>query len=165
VFKRKFKIFAILTMFLVFPAQIFAADAFLDECLKLAQQRDSKISVAAEQIDLAQLRVTNSIRSFFPQLILQREFSKGKTALGNNSLTKYEYNSEQFGIRAVQPIYEGGATRSTLKFNNLMMDAAKLNYTKAKEELYVNVKLAYYEYLTLKMEYLALSKAFEKVET
>jgi outer membrane protein TolC len=50
-------------------------------------------------------------------------------------------------------------------YNELMMDAAKLNYTKAKEDLYAKVKLAYFEYLTLKVEYLALSKAFDKIET
>jgi hypothetical protein len=35
-------------------------------------------TVAAEQIELAQIRVTNAIRSFFPQITLQRESSKGK---------------------------------------------------------------------------------------
>lgn len=141
------------------------ADQFLDACLKIATARDLKINVAQEQIELAQARVTSSIRSFFPQLMLQRRFSKGKTKLGIYSGDREEeYNSEELGIRAVQPIYEGGGSTGGYKYNKLMMDASKYNYTKAKEELYTKVKLAYYEYLTLKVEYLALSKAFEKVE-
>lgn len=141
------------------------ADQFLDACLKIATARDLKINVAQEQIELSQARVTSSIRSFFPQLMLQRRFSKGKTKLA--VMTGYqeeEYNSEELGIRVVQPIYEGGGSTGGYKYNKLMMDASKYNYTKAKEELYTKVKLAYYEYLTLKVEYLALSKAFEKVE-
>jgi len=157
--------FTLVCVFFVSTA-CFAMDEFLDECLKLAQARDMKITVAAEQIELAQIRVTNALRSFFPQITLQRQSSKGKTALADDlGFSKEEYNSEQIGVRAVQGIYEGGGTKATLTYNQLMMDASKLNYTKAKEELYAKVKLAYYEYLTLKVEYLALSKAFEKVET
>lgn len=141
------------------------ADEFLDACLKIATARDLKINVAQEQIELAQTRVTSSIRSFFPQLMLQRRFSKGKTKLAVISgYQEEEYNSEELGVRVVQPIYEGGGSTGGYKYNKLMMDASKYNYTKAKEELYTKVKLAYYEYLTLKVEYLALSKAFEKVE-
>lgn len=141
------------------------ADEFLDACLKIATARDLKINVAQEQIELAQTRVTSSIRAFFPQLMLQRRFSKGKTKFGTTAGGgEEEYNSEELGVRAVQPIYEGGGSTGGYKYNRLMMDASKYNYTKAKEELYTKVKLAYYEYLTLKVEYLALSKAFEKVE-
>lgn len=149
----------------LFSNPCFCMDAFLDECLKLAQARDQKIAVAAEQVELAQLRVTNSIRSFFPQLYLQSEQSKGKTKLSSLLKTETEeYKSESIGAKASLPIYVGGGNKANLKYNQMMKDAAKYNYTKAKEELYANVKLAYYEYLTLKMEYVALSKAFEQVE-
>ncbi len=160
-------IFCISIAVLFCTGNCFCADQFLEECLKLAAARDQKVAVAAEQVDLAQVRVTNSIRSFFPQITLQMQNSKGKTALfeGESALDKEEYTSENYGVRATQPIYEGGGSRANYKYNKLMMDAAKFNYTKTREELYAKVKLAYYEYLTLKGEYLALSKAFEEVET
>ena len=153
----------------LFAQPCFCMDEFLEECLKLAQARDQKIAVAAEQVDLAQLRITNSIRSYFPQLYLQTEQSKGKTALysGNvdsSIVRETEYKSESYGARATMPLYTGGGNKANYKYNKMMKDAAKYNYTKAKEDLYANVKLAYYEYLTLKMEYVALSKAFEDVE-
>ncbi len=160
---KKITILAIICFFCAQPC--FCVDEFLEECLKLAQARDQKIAVAAEQVDLAQLRVTNSIRSFFPQLYLQTEQSKGKTALySKDALNTQEYKSESFGARASLPIYVGGGNKANYKYNKMMKDAAKYNYTKAREDLYANVKLAYYEYLTLKMEYVALSKAFEQVE-
>ena len=153
----------------LFAQPCFCMDEFLEECLKLAQARDQKIAVAAEQVDLAQLRITNSIRSYFPQLYLQTEQSKGKTALYSGNVDssigrETEYKSESYGARATMPLYTGGGNKANYKYNKMMKDAAKYNYTKAKEDLYANVKLAYYEYLTLKMEYVALSKAFEDVE-
>ena len=160
------RFFCISIVFLFSVGNCFCTDQFLEECLKLAAARDQKVAVAAEQVDLAQVRVTSSIRSFFPQITLQMQNSKGKTALfeGESSLDKEEYTSENYGVKATQPIYEGGGTKANYKYNKLMMDAAKFNYTKTREELYAKVKLAYYEYLTLKGEYLALSKAFEEVE-
>ena len=155
-------IFLIIISFL-FSHPCFCMDAFLEECLKLAQARDQKIAVAAEQVDLAQLRVVSSIRSYFPQLYLQAEQSKGRTML-YGEMGSDEYKAESYGARASMPIYTGGGNKANYKYNKMMKDAARYNYTKAKEDLYANVKLAYYEYLTLKMEYVALSKAFEQVE-
>ena len=101
----------------LFAQPCFCMDEFLEECLKLAQARDQKIAVAAEQVDLAQLRVTNSIRSYFPQLYLQTEQSKGRTALysGNvdNSIgSETEYKSESFGARATMSLYTGGGNKA-----------------------------------------------------
>ncbi len=159
------KILVLTIVGFLFAQPCFCMDEFLEECLKLAQARDQKIAVAAEQVDLAQLRVVGSIRSYFPQLYLQAEQSKGKTALySKEDLNTQEYKSESIGAKASMPIYTGGSNKANYKYNKMMKDAAKYNYTKAKEDLYANVKLAYYEYLTLKMEYVALSKAFEQVE-
>lgn len=149
------------SIFFIHPC--FCADEFLEECLKLAQARSQKIAVAQEQVDLSQLRVIQSVRSFFPQLFLQSEQSKGRTKLYEERDID-EYKSESLGAKASIPIYAGGGNVATLKYNRMMKDAANYNYTKTKEELFANVKLAYYEYLTLKMEYIALRKAFEKVE-
>ena len=138
------KILVLTIMGFLFAQPCFCMDEFLEECLKLAQARDQKIAVAAEQVDLAQLRVVGSIRSHFPQLSLQAEQSKGKTALySKEGLTSDEYKAESIGAKASMPIYTGGSNKANYKYNKLMKDAAKYNYTKAKEDLYANVKLAY----------------------
>ena len=103
---------AVTTCFFVSLSSSVYADEFLDACLKIATARDLKITVAQEQIELAQSRVTSSIRSFFPQIMLQRRFSKGKTKLGEEAgYRDEEYNSEELGVRAIQAIYEGGGSR------------------------------------------------------
>ena len=157
--------YLIFLVFLIvsFAHPCFCVDVFLEECIKLALAREQKIAVAQEQIELAQLRVNQSVRSFFPQLYLQSEQSKGRTKLYDERAID-EYKSESLGAKASIPIYTGGGNVANLKYNRMMKDAANYNCTKTKEELFANVKLAYYEYLTLKMEYIALKKAFEKVE-
>lgn len=45
----------------------------------------------------------------------------------------------------------------------MVITASKYNYTKTREELFSKIKLAYYEYLTLKRESQTLGKAHEIV--
>ena len=45
-----------------------------------------------------------------------------------------------------------------------MVTASKYNYTKSREELFAAVKLAYYELISSKMQYKALSTAFDEIE-
>jgi outer membrane protein TolC len=143
-----------------------ANDDFLNQCMKIAEFRDRRVLVAAEQIKLAEMRVVRAGRSFFPQILLQHRSSKGSTKInrGGSSYDDEEYNAEDYGVRAVQTIYEGYRTKGTYKYESMMVDAARFNYTKTREELFTKIKLAYYEYLTLKQEYKALSKAFDIVD-
>ena len=113
----KYLIFLVFfSLFFVQPC--FCTDEFLEECLKLAQARSQKVAVAAEQVGLAELRVTQSIRSFFPQLYLQSEHSKGKTKL-YTTLEANEYKSESLGAKASLPIYTGGKNVANLKYNKI----------------------------------------------
>ena len=141
-------------------------DDFLDQCMKIAESRNTKLVVAYEQIQLAEIRSVSAARAFFPQVMLQHSSSKGTTALYRQSAADgMEYTSEEYGIKASQTIYEGYRTKGMYKYETMMVDAARFNYTKTREELFSSIKLAYYEYLTLNQEYKALSKAFDIVES
>ncbi len=152
----------------LFAANSGSNDPFLSQCMKIAESRDRKLLVAYEQIQLAEVRSVRAARAFFPQVMVQYRNSKGKTALSDNDsgivTADEEYNSEDYGIKAMQTIYEGYKTKGTYKYERMMVDAARYNYTKTREELFTNIKLAYYEYLTLNQEYKALGKAFDIVE-
>lgn len=140
-------------------------DDFLDQCMKIAESRNTKLVVAYEQIQLSEIRAVAAARAFFPQLMLQHVSSKGTTAVYKGSGAEgEEYTAEEYGVRAVQTIYEGYRTKGMYKYESMMVDAARFNYTKTREELFASIKLAYYEYLTLNQEYKALSKAFDIVE-
>lgn len=156
---------------LIFTSPYFplcAADQFLDACLQIAEARDKKLAVAQGQLELAKTRVLRTGRAFFPSVMVQRRSSRGKTfdftsTISTGTTISEEYQGEDFGIRASQPIYEGGRQSASYRYENLMVDASRYNYTKTREELFAKVKLAYYEYLSLRMEYTALKKAFTEI--
>ncbi|MGA2091436.1 MAG: TolC family protein [Endomicrobiales bacterium] len=134
-----------------------ANDQFLDTCLGIAAARDKRLAVAGEQINLCKVRCLKSARGFFPQIAAERTMETGDTITD-------QYQSEEFGLRASQTVYEGGRTSYTFRYDKLTLEASRYNYTKVREELNYKIKLAYYEMLSLKMEYLALKKAFDDIE-
>lgn len=135
----------VILLFLYLSPSVFALDRFLEECLRLGENRDRKLSLAKEQLGIANLRIFRSGRAFFPGVTFQRKTSRGKT------LTN-EYQSEELGVRGSQPVYEGGRLRASYRYDSLFMETAKLNYIKVKEELYYRVKSAYYELLAARSE-------------
>ncbi len=164
---KNFRPFSTLILCLSIVSSLFASnDNFLDTCLKIAQSRDKKLAVAEEQVNLSKLRVMRSGRAFFPALSLENQYTKGKTMYSDTTIgaSPQDYESESQGLQLSLPLYEGGRIKSTYKYDSLLAESSKFNYTKAREELFYNIKLAYYEYQSLKMEYAALAKAFEKID-
>jgi outer membrane protein TolC len=171
-FKRFFHCFFIYILFLFCAIPVFAnpsSDEYLETCLRVAQQKNTNLVVARRQVELSESRVKRSLRNFFPGVTGERKWSRGK-ALGAGTtvqvgadVTYDEYQAEQLGLRVTQPIYVGGQLTATYRYDKLMQEASKYNYAMLREELFYNVKLSYYEYLSLKMEYGALRKAFSQV--
>ncbi|MBN1823059.1 MAG: TolC family protein [Endomicrobiales bacterium] len=159
-----FRIALLACVLITCPAKVFSSsDQFLDTCLQIAQARDKKLAVADEQLGLAQRRVFRAGRMFFPYIMAQRRFTRGKTVF-KSAQNEQVYESEEIGLRASQPVFMGGRLTSTYRYEKLMEEAARYNYTKIKEDLFYNIKLSYYEYLSLKMEFFALSRAFSDIE-
>ncbi|MCL2389769.1 MAG: TolC family protein [Elusimicrobia bacterium] len=151
-----------------YTAAAYATSDFLEESFRIAFARNQQIRVAEDQINLSRIRVTNAMRQFFPQVVLQTQQSQGRTAITTDINTGHfvreEYRAESLGIRAIQPVFDGFRTSGMLQHERLMLEAARINLTRQREELRTSIKLAYYEYLTLKVEYRALGQAFLEVE-
>ena len=161
---RNRAIFSLLCCLITVPNLFASPDTFLDTCLKIAQSRDKKLAVAEQQVALSKTRVARSARAFFPIVMLQRKFTRGKTVFTTPGVNDQSYQSEELGLRATQPIYEGGRIQATYKYDVLLSESSKFNYTKIREDLFYNIKLAYYEYQALRMEFEALQKAFAEIE-
>jgi len=161
--KLKIHIVGFLTIFLCFfyvAICVAQEDQFLETCLNVAEARDKKLVVSREQIALSKTRVTRSFRNFFPYLLLQRTYSKGKTLAyyGGNA-----YESEQLGAKLTQPIYAGGSILATYRYDKFLSEAAKLNYTKNREDLFYKIKTAYFELLATREESQRLVDASEQI--
>jgi len=163
---KKTRAFFTLFFCLFQVSRLFASyDSFLDTCLKIAQSRDKKLAVADEQINLSKTRVVRSGRSFFPLVTLEDKYTRGKTFVGGTDTSATQaYESESQGLQASLPIYQGGRLKSAYNYDLLLEESSKYNYTKIREDLFYNIKLAYYEYQTLKMEFTALQKAFAEID-
>lgn len=135
----------VLIIFLLF-SQLYSRDEFLYTSLNIASARNKKLSAKKEEIELAKRQLWAATRTFFPALLAQRRYSKGKT------LSYDEYQGEDLALRIYQPLYDGGRIRASHKYYSLVLEDSKLNYTKLREELIFNVKVAYYEYLSSLME-------------
>lgn len=143
---------------------LYAEDQFLDACLKIAEARDRRLIVARDQLGLAKTRVARAARSFFPGLAVDRKESRGKAGAVMDGGVYADYQSEELVLRASQPIYEGGRQMASYRYECLTENAARYSYTKTREEVFYRIKLAYYELLSLKMEYFALKKAFNDID-
>jgi outer membrane protein TolC len=156
--KPKLLCLLLLSAFLLpYFSPLFGNDQFLDSCLKITEARDKRLVVAREQLKLTKIRIARTARAFFPGIAIERQVSRGKTIVD-------EYQSEEVGVRASQPIYEGGRQTASYRYECLMDQAARYNYTKTREEVFARIKLAYYELLSLKMEYVTLKKAYNDID-
>jgi len=144
--------------FFVFSA--YGADEFLSTSLKIAEARSKKLAVASEQIKLSSTRLFSSGRQFFPAVSFESNIQKGMVIYPNTG----DYQSEQLALRGEEPLYQGGKLRATYRYDSLLLTAARYNYTKTREELFAAIKLAYYELLSSKMQFKALSDAFNDIE-
>ncbi|MDR2066740.1 MAG: TolC family protein [Endomicrobium sp.] len=161
-YKKCIFVFTVLFLICLSYKSVYCEDAFLVKCMKIAESRDPKLMAAHEQVQLSRSRTIRAARSLFPQVMIQHTNSKGKTAMASD-ISGYEYIGESYGVKAAQALYEGYRTRGSYEYESMMVTASKYNYTKTREELFSKIKLAYYEYLTLKREAQTLGKAHEIV--
>ena len=148
--------FAVSALLLLNTDGFCITDNFLKACLDFAQAHDKRLAIAKEQLSLSNLRVNRSGRSFFPGIYLQKRSSRGTTITD-------EYESEELGIRASQPIYDGGRLVSSYKYDKFFLESAKLNVTKTREDLFYRVKTTYYEMLNARAELQRIKNTFNEI--
>ena len=150
--------------FCLFQAtSLLASDTFLDTCLRIAEARDQKLAVAAEQVSLADTRVLRSGRAFFPMVEASSKHDRGRTVF-LDSTGNQDYESDQFGVRGSLSLYEGGRLSASHSYDSLLRESSKFNYTKIREDLFFSIKTTYYEYQALRVETTALKKAFAEID-
>ncbi|MFQ3676160.1 MAG: TolC family protein, partial [Endomicrobiia bacterium] len=139
------KIFVSVSGLFLLCSILYSRDEFLFTALNISSSRNKKLLAKKEEIELSKRQLWAATRTFFPSLLAQRRYSRGKT------LTD-EYQGEDLALRMYQPIYDGGRIRASHNYYSMVLEDSKLNYTKLKEELIYSVKVSYYEYLSSLME-------------
>ncbi len=115
----------------------------VEDCINIAISNYIPIQVAQEQEKLAQLRVREARRSFYPSFLGEWKEMDGKTVTE-------PYRGRSYGIQAQQPVFTGGRLMSTLRKEQLGELIARGNLERLKQDLIFKVSKAYYELVVAK---------------
>lgn len=115
----------------------------LEDCLTLALAAHLPLQVAKEQKLLANLRIREARRGFYPALMGEWNETDGRTVTEN-------YRGRSYGLQGEQMLFTGGKLTATLRKEQLGGLIAQGNYERVKNELVLKVTKAYYELIMAK---------------
>ncbi|MFH1094052.1 MAG: TolC family protein [Candidatus Omnitrophota bacterium] len=115
----------------------------IEDCMNLALSAHLPLQVAKEQRDLADLRVREARRGFYPALMGEWNETDGRTVTE-------DYRGRSYGLQGEQLLFSGGKLTATLRKEQLGQLIANGNYERVKNELILKVTKAYYELIMAK---------------
>lgn len=152
-------------LFLFLISLSFSLDKFLDTCINIALSRDKVLVAKRQEIEVAEKYANINLRNFFPQVVFQQKYAKGK-ATPTQKYGEYldEYNAEDFGLRFLQIIYDGGRVKSSYIYHQLNLEQVRIDFAQSKEKLIFKIKDSYYNYLAATLEIIELEKLLSVIE-
>jgi outer membrane protein len=124
----------------------------LDEAVALALRDNREILLKAEDLKQAKARISEAQAGLFPSLSVSGGWSDTRGL--------YSKDLSQTGgqVNAMQMLYQGGRVINTIKYNEYGMKIAQTLLDKAKLEVILSLKRAFYT-LLLAVDYADLNKA------
>ncbi|MBU1087655.1 MAG: TolC family protein [Candidatus Omnitrophica bacterium] len=114
------------------------------DCINIAMAAHLPVQIAKEQEKLAQLRVREARRAFYPSFLGEWNESDG------NTVTE-PYRGRSYGVQAEQQLFTGGKLMATLRKEQLGLTISKGNTDRVKQDLMFEVSKAYYEMVLSKI--------------
>lgn len=111
---------------------------------ELALENNQPTKVAREEIELAQLKVTEAQRGLFPNLKVSAYNTKG-------DVFKVDYEEREAKIQVDQPIYYGGRLKDTSRQAKVNLEITEKNYDRLKLDVMHKTETAYYNLVAAKM--------------
>ena len=108
------------------------------ECVTIAMQNHEPLRVAREQVELAEVKLSEARRHFFPNATLRTNITDGETRTA-------PFKEREYIFRIEQPLFDGGGLRASLAQAELNLEVAKENYQKILQDLRFEVEKNYYE--------------------
>lgn len=115
----------------------------LKECIHLALENSSRITIAKRDIVVSELEVKDVRAGYFPKL----EASAGYEV--NDTYNKIEWTENQYDARLslTETFYDNGKTSAQTKQAKARLESALLDFQKIQDELTLEVIKNYYELL------------------
>ncbi|MBU4375903.1 MAG: TolC family protein [Candidatus Omnitrophica bacterium] len=117
----------------------------IEDCVSMAVEHSIPLEVAREQMKLANIKVWEARRSFFPELSLSWTRTSGIQSDG-------KVEGLEYGIEGKQPAFHSGGIMYTLAQSKVDLSIAESNYDKVRNELYFEVAQAYYSLIKIKKQ-------------
>jgi outer membrane protein TolC len=116
----------------------------LEDCLKIAISNSKTLKIANEEIRLAELKVREAARGFYPSLAGKLDRTDGNIKSLETGGVDAGFRETEFGLQVGQSLYQGGKLKSTLGQANVRLEMARKKYEKTEQDLIFDVKKAYY---------------------
>lgn len=113
--------------------------AFIEEAIK----KNKPGQVAKREVDLADTKVKEAVRNFFPTAKVSGYYTKGEAALA-------EYYEREIKLEATQPLYTGGRLLDSLEHAKVNLEITRRNYDRIRSEIIHKTETAYYNLIASK---------------
>lgn len=128
------------------PGQQKAGSLELSYFLNLALQNNQPTKIAQEEVEMANLKVIEARRNFFPTLKIQAYNTNGQ-------VYKVDYTEREARAEINQPVFYGSRLNDTVKQAQANLDMTRKNYDRLKADVLQKSEVAYYNLITAKMHY------------
>jgi TonB family protein len=119
------------------PKESPAGQGELNTYIDVALKNNQPTQVAYEEIELAQLKVSEAHRSLYPNVKLSSYYTDGE-------VYKVGYQEGETKIQMDQPIFHGGELKDTITQAQVNLDITKKNYDRLKLDVINKTEIAYY---------------------
>ncbi|MEJ5227279.1 TolC family protein [Thermodesulfovibrio sp.] len=117
----------------------------LENIKAFAKEQRQEIIAASLAKDIAKKNVSYAIGSFFPYLSLSATYQK----LDQDPSNQFTNRESKYAIASLNfPIFEGGLRRAEVGEAKAKLRQAELQYEDTVKEIFLDVELAYHNYLT-----------------
>ena len=118
----------------------------LNEAVDIASENYIPAKIAIEEISLARLKIREATRALYPTTSLNYLETTGKT-----TGTSQDFTDKEYKVKFEYPLYYGWRLKYAVDQAASNMKASTLNYDKTLQDLRVEVEVAFYSYITNKM--------------
>ncbi|NQV04355.1 MAG: TolC family protein [Candidatus Omnitrophica bacterium] len=118
----------------------------IEETVDTALENDMAIKIAQDEISFSRLKIREARRALYPAASLNYGETIGKTTLQTQDFTDKEYK-----VKFEYPLYYGWRLRYAVDQAMSHMKASRENYDKVRQDLMVDVEVAFYSYLAAKV--------------
>jgi outer membrane protein TolC len=118
----------------------------IDDCVEIALRSNQRITVADEQVKLAEARLWETRRKFFPEATLKHEIAYGKIADpggGQPGATRH-YQGKKYQAEIKQNLFDGFGTFFEIRQMQTNLDIIMLEKRKIRNEVIEETKKAYF---------------------